>query len=127
MTERDQSGGEYYQRRERRGEPPPYHRAARFSGEHPAGQAYEQAQEALYNGPPNDLSVYRLVLAQVYHVAVLGQTPPDELKQRLETILAAGESAELPTEILHALAERRRQSIRHGNWVERHFRPRGAR
>jgi len=121
MTERGRSGGEYYHRRERRGELPPYHRSARFLGEQPAGQTYEQAQEAIYSGPPNDLSVYRLLLAQVYHVTVLGQTPSQELEQRLETLLAAGEPVELPQDVLAALAERRRQSIRHGGWIERHY------
>ncbi len=122
MTERNRPGGESYHRCERRGEPPPYHRSARFAGERPAGVVYAQIQDAILTGPLNDLSVFRLLLAQVYHVTVLGQTPPDELKQRLEAILAAGDPAELPQDILHALTERRRQSIRQGGWVERHFR-----
>ena len=38
-------------------------------------------------------------------------------------ILAAGEPTDLPPAIWQALAERRSQSIRHGPWVERHYRP----
>jgi len=123
MAERDHPGGERFIRRERKDEPPPYLRAARFPGEQPAGQAYKQAQEAIYSGPRNDLSAYRLILNQVYHLAVLGQTPPAELQRKLEGILATGEPAELPPDVLKALADRRRQSLQHGQWVERHFRP----
>jgi hypothetical protein len=123
MAERGRPGGEYYHRRERRGELPAYYRSARFAGEQPAGQAYEQAQEAIYSGSPNDLSVYRLILHQVWHVSVLGQTPPENLRHRLETILSAGEAAELPSDILQALQDRRVQSIRRAPWSERHFRP----
>src|SRR6266567_6375499 len=121
MAKRDRPRGEHYQRRERRGEIPPYHQTARFPGEEPAGEAYELIQEALYSGPPNDLSAYRLILNRVYHLTVLGQIPPDELKQQLESILADGKPAELPLDILQSLAERRRQSIKQGPWVERHY------
>jgi len=123
MSEHERPSGEHYPRRERRGELPPYLRSARFTGEQPAGQAYERAQEAIYTGPPNDLSLYRLSLDQVYHLAVLGQTPPEPLKRQLESILSVGEYAELPKAILEALAERRRQSIKVAPWVERHYRP----
>jgi hypothetical protein len=122
MTERNRPGGEYYHRRERRGEPPPYHQAARFAGEQPAGEAYNALQDAIFRDPHNDLSAFRLILNQVWHVAVLGLTPPDQLRQQIDQVLATGEPAELPSEVLQALAERRRQSIRHASWVERHFR-----
>jgi len=123
MAERDRPEGEHYSRRERRGELPPYHRSARFSGDEPAGHAYEQLQESLYSGPPNDLSAYRLIFNQIYYLSILGQKPPDELERQLEAILAAGEPAELPQDILKTLTERRRQSIKQGRWVEKHFRP----
>jgi hypothetical protein len=120
MAERGRSGGEYYHRRERKGEIPPYHHAARFSGEEPAGQAYEAAQEAIYTGPPNDLSVFRLIVQQVWHVTVLGQAPSEEIRLQLENILSAGQPTDLPEPILRNLSERRRQRIRRGPWIENH-------
>ena len=77
----------------------------------------------MYAGPPNDLSAYRLRLREVWHVAVLGEPPPPDLDERITTILAAGEPAILPAEVMTALTERRAQSIRQGPWVQRHFRP----
>ena len=58
---------------ERRGEeqqpqtetdPRRYLQVAKFAGERPAGRAYEQAQETIYHGEPNELSVYRLTLQE---------------------------------------------------------------
>ena len=105
-------------------EPVPYHRAARFAGERPAGVAYFQAQEAVYTAAGAvDLSVYRLQLNHIYHVAVLGQPPPSELDATLATILAAGEPATLPTQVLRQLAERRAQATKQAPWIQRHHRP----
>src|SRR5687768_9113720 len=99
------------------GEPIPYLRAARFTGERPAGQAYFQVQEAMYTAEPNDLSAYRLRLREVWHVAVLGEPPPADLGQRIDAILAAGEPVTLPDDVVTALAERRAQTIRQGPWT----------
>ena len=105
-------------------EPRPYYRASRFAGEQPAGVAYFAAQRAIYEGPPNDLSAYRFQLNQVYHVAVLGQTPPEELDQGLTEILARGDPTELPEEVLAALFARRAEAIKRGPpWQEGHYRP----
>ena len=104
-------------------EPVPYHRTARFAGEHPAGAAYGAAQRAIFDGPPNDLLPYRFQLNRSYHVAVLGQPLPVELNEQLRTILASGEPAQLPAEVLTALSERRRQMSRRGGWTEGHYRP----
>ncbi len=104
-------------------EPKPYLKVARFSSELPAEQAYFQAQEALYTGPPNDLSVYRLQFEQISHVAVLGEEPPEELEQQLTAILAAGEPTTLPQDVLEFLRERREQAKQLGPWVEGHYRP----
>ena len=123
MAERDHPGGEHYQRRERRGDLPAFHQTARFSGEEPASHAYERAQETLYSCPPNDLSAFRLILDQAWHVTVIGQLPTAALRQQLDAIFGTGEPATLPDELLRALQERRRQAIRRGPWTERHFRP----
>ena len=101
----------------------PYHRTARFADEPSAGLAYSAAQRAIFAGPPNDLSAYRFQLNSVYHVAVLGQPPPADLDEQLREILASGEPATLPPEVLAALAERRRQMSRRGGWSEGHYRP----
>ena len=123
MAEQDHPRGEHYPRPERKRELPTFHQTARFSGEAPAGRAYEQAQEALYTGPPNDLSTYRIILNQAWYVTVIGDHPPRELRDQLRTILTTGEPATLPDELLRSLHERRRQAIRRGPWTERHYRP----
>ena len=105
-------------------EPVPYHRAARFAGEQPAGRAYTQAQRVIYEAPqPVDVSVFRLQLNRLWHVAALGLVPPAPVLQALETILATGEPAERPAEVWQTLRQRRAQAARQGPWVERHHRP----
>lgn len=104
-------------------EPVPYHRVARFGDEQVASRAYRHAQDAVFQGPPSDLSVYRFLLDQVSHVAVLGELPPTDLDAQLTAILAAGEPATLPHEVLSALAQRRQQLSRPGTWLEGHYRP----
>ena len=120
--ERGPGGPEQYPHREH--DPVPYQRAARFAGEQPAGQAYFAAQRVIYEAPqPLDVSVFRLQLNQIWHVAALGLVPPAPVLQAIEDILATGEPAELPQEVWQALAERRAQAIRRGPWMERHQRP----
>lgn len=103
-------------------EPVPYCRAARFAGEQPAGRAYIQAQEAIRE-PECDLSAYRLRINDAWHVAVLGQTPPDELITKVEEILSSGEPVTLPPDVFRVLSNRRLEQMKHGSWVERHHRP----
>jgi hypothetical protein len=106
------------------GEPPPYLRAARFAGERPAGQAYFSVQRVIYEAPERtDLSVFRLQLDQLWHVAALGITPPATVLHAIEDILASGEPVTLPDDVVTVLTERRAQAIRQGSWSERHFRP----
>ena len=100
----------------------PYCRAARFAGEQPAGRAYIQAQEAIRE-PECDLSAYRLQLDQVWHVAVLGDTPPENLGKKLSEILSSGESVTLPSQVIAALFARRAQLKRPGHFIERHYGP----
>jgi hypothetical protein len=105
-------------------EPTPYRTAARFAGERPAGEAYFAVQQVLYEAPqPTDLSVYRLQLNRLWHVAALGLVPPAPVLQAIEAILATGEPADLPPVVWDALAQRRAQSITQASWVERHHRP----
>ena len=104
-------------------EPVAYHRTALFRDEPSAGGAYAAAQQALFEGPPNDLSAYRFQLNSVYHVAILGEPPPTDLDAQLTEILSVGEPATLPPGVLAALAERRRRMSRGGGWTEGHYRP----
>ncbi len=103
-------------------EPREYVQAAYFANEHIAGHAYAQAQAAIYTGPPNDLSTYRLILEERWHVAVLGEPPPEDLDQQLQAILGQGLPATLPDEILDYLRQRRAAAIQQGPWVEGHYR-----
>ena len=100
-----------------------YHRVARFPGERSAGRAYGQLQSTLYARTDSDLSVYRLLLDRIYHVAVLGLPPPPDLERRVQRVLSRGEPATLPPEVLQELVQRRAESIRLAPWVERHVRP----
>ena len=93
-------------------EPVPFHRAARFRGERPARRAYFQAQDLIFNTPECDLSAYRLLLEQLWHVAVLGEPPQGDLEQKLQAILSRGEPVSLPPDILKLLTERRNQATK---------------
>ena len=101
----------------------PYVRAARFTGEQPAGQAYVALQQAIFTATPNDLSAYRVQLDGVYHVVVVGVRPPPALEQRLTAILAAGTPTALPATVQQTLLARRAQVTPHQSWWEAHYRP----
>ena len=101
---------------------PEYYQAAHYADEARAGEAYFQAQEALFT-TNFDLSAYRFRLNQVSYVTVLGDTPPVEFDQILQGILASGEPTPLDNDILMALNQRRIQARGLGPWVERHYRP----
>ena len=100
----------------------PYCLAAKFSSERAAGRAYFQIQKLIDN-PDADLSAYRLQLHGVWHVAVVGDAPHKELAEELEKVMAAGEPVELPSDALDFPRQRRAEQIKHGPWVERHYRP----
>ncbi len=102
--------------------PIPYCRAARFKNEQIARKIYFQAQDAIET-PECDLSAYRFHINYIYHVAVLGESPTEELDQKLQTILSPGEPISLPSNVLKVFVERRNKAIKQGPWVERHFRP----
>jgi len=99
-----------------------FYLAARFAAEGAAGQAYFRAQQAIFN-TDCDLSAYRFLLNQIWHVAVLGEPPPDELRQQVQRILQSGAFTQLPEETIGLLDQRRQQAKTQGEWVERHYRP----
>ncbi len=90
-------------------EPKPYFQAARFRGERAAGRAYFQAQETIY-GAECDVSAFRFHLDRIWHVAVAGEQPPEELAEQIERILSACEPTTLPPEIVQMLQERSSQA-----------------
>src|SRR5690606_27416441 len=97
---------------------PAYSKASRFEDEATSRAAYIQLQEMLLQSN-FDLSVYRMQLDRLWHVAVLGDTPPVEFDQTVQAVLSTGQAAELPTEIILFLNQRRLQARSQGSWVER--------
>src|SRR5215217_1628846 len=89
---------------------PFYLQVARFSGERPAGRAYNQLQEAIFRSPACELSVYRMLLQRDWYVAVLGDPPAETLERRIRRVLSRGSSASLPEEILQELQRRRAEA-----------------
>ena len=102
---------------------PAYHQTSRYPSERPSLKAYAKAQELIYKRPDVDLSTYRLIYQQRWHVSVLGDNPPVEVDRRVRKILASGEPATLPDEILKALNHRRLIAKQIQPWVELHHRP----
>jgi hypothetical protein len=103
---------------------PRYSRTARFAGEVPAGHAYVAIEDLLYRTHEEpELSCYRFQLDAVYHVAVLGEPPPRALDRQIARILAHGEPAAVPEDVLKRLNRRRLEQRELGDWVERHHRP----
>ncbi|HSH83087.1 MAG TPA: hypothetical protein VLA19_31525 [Herpetosiphonaceae bacterium] len=102
---------------------PAYTRSVRFGSSATAKRAYLQVQELLRRHEESELSVYNLLLNQVPHVVVLGDTPEAPLHEHISQALAAGEMTRLPVEVLHHLARRRAQQRQKGPWVEEHHRP----
>ncbi len=102
----------------------PWYRAARYDTEPPSAHAYFQAQETIYQSE-HDLSAYRLMLEQIYHVAVLGSAPAEAaIQQQIENILyAEGTPTQLPNEVLIYLFDRRAEQSKQGPWMEGHYRP----
>jgi hypothetical protein len=100
----------------------PYYKAARYPDETAAGIIYRQAQEFLFT-TPCDLSTFRLDLPTGWHVAVLGAAPAPALSQQVDRLLATGEPAVLPDDILTMLYQRREQATKIAPWVEGHHRP----
>jgi hypothetical protein len=102
---------------------PQFLQVARFSGERPAGRAYNQLQDAIFRSPACELSVFQMLLQRDWHVAVLGDPPDETLERRIRQVLARGTPASLPDEILAELQRRRAEATQLGPWVERHARP----
>lgn len=101
-------------------EVPKYLRVARFPTAEIAGRLYFAAQDAIFQTPRCELSVYRLLFQRDWFVAVLGDPPSQSLDRQLRRLLSSGDSATLPDEILQALQQRRTEATHVAPWVERH-------
>lgn len=95
--------------------------AAKFENQFDAGRVYRSVQESIFDAKC-DLSVYRLQLDSVWHVAALGERPPSDVDREVRDELAKGKLTRLPDVVMAALWERRAQATRIGPWVERHYR-----
>ena len=100
----------------------PYCRAAKFPSERAAGVAYFRIQKLIDN-PDAELSAYRVQIHSVWHVAVVGDAPANELSEKLEKTFAVGEPVDLPNEVLEFMWQRRAEQIQNGPWMEGHYRP----
>jgi hypothetical protein len=80
-------------------------------------------QALIYKRSDVELSAYRLIYQQRWHVSVLGDVPPAAVDKRVRQILSTGEAASLPDEILKALNHRRLLAKQIQPWVEAHHRP----
>jgi len=132
MPTPEQGGGKGPDRQKGRAVPPQppdphqesWYRAARYADEPAAGRAYFQVQETVFQ-QETDISAYRIMLEQIYHVAVLGGSQTEAtLQAQIENILyAEGTPTQLPDEVLVYLTERKQQAREVGPWVEGHYRP----
>ncbi|MBV9282506.1 MAG: hypothetical protein JOZ41_20705 [Chloroflexi bacterium] len=109
-------GQEHHEQQER----DPYFRARRFQREGAARRAYFATQEAIF-AAECDLSTYRFLLRGIWHVAVMGAEPPEELAQELKQHLRHGDPVDLPEEVRRGLSERGRQQRQSGLWSEGHY------
>lgn len=104
----------------RRASPAEYRQAIRFPDESASNTAYEQTRQIIFE-EDCDLSLYRAALLPdiVWHILVLGQTPKEQVRERINTSLAGGEAVELPEEVWQAFNQRRLEQSSKGTWVER--------
>ena len=101
-----------------------YYQAARFPGLDTAGAIYIRLQEMVYEAQDDiDLSVYRLKIADYWHVVVLGEKPSEEFHIRIQAELTNGVLVTLGDDYLRYLQDRRAKAIQLGPWVERHYPP----
>ena len=114
---KERPGGEPDKEREQ-----PYYQAARFLDEGPARRAYFAAQDTIF-AAECELSSYRFLLEDRWHVAVVGEPPEEGLERQLQRALRGGTPVSLPEDVLTALHERGKEIRRQALWTERHYRP----
>jgi hypothetical protein len=99
---------------------PDYRRAARFPDDPTSNTAYEQTRDIIRE-EPCDLSLYRTALLPdvIWHVLVLGSTPAEVVRERIDQALLRGEAVELPEDVWRTFNQRRLEQSGKGPWVER--------
>ena len=100
----------------------PYQRAARFTRERPAWQAYQETQR-LISASDADISAFRFQLDRTWHVAAVALATPDRVLQRqIDRALRHGVRVSMPDEVFELLLARHRQVMATGfPWVEGHY------
>jgi len=98
----------------------PYYRAARFRREAASLRAYQNL-ESLFFREECELSAYRFLWDEGWHVAAVGAEPQPKLQEQVESILSVGQPTSLPEELLQELQRRRAQNTKLAPWVERHY------
>jgi hypothetical protein len=107
--------------REQQGGMPQYYEARQFPNEPTSNRAYEGVRQVLYE-TSCELSTYRTVLLpdMLWHVLVLGGTPNEALRRRIDQSLVYGVAVELPENIWIGFNQRRLEQMVKGRpWVER--------
>ena len=121
MPERPR-GRDPYRRKEKQAQLPEYRKAALFPDEPTSNTAYETTRDIIHT-EPCDLSLYRTALMpdMDWYVLVLGQQPPEPLRERIDQALSAGVALELPEDVWRAFNARRLEQSGKGPWVERRY------
>ncbi len=101
---------------------PAFLRIVRFRMDAAAKRVFTAAQEAIFH-TECDLSVYNLQFNGEPTVVVVGDAPPADLDERLRRMLAAGTTAELPSDVIAMLTQRSIEERRKALWSEGHYDP----
>ena len=94
-------------------------------GEQIAEEVYFAVQALIFTRDC-DLSTYRFLYPREggeWHVAVVGEPPPEDVHLQIEAMVSHGKLVTLPFDVLSFLAKRRAEQTLIGPWVERHYRP----
>ena len=74
-------------------------------------------------GSEYELSAFRFQLDRLWHVAVVGEPPPETFDQAVQAMLSGGTVETLTPDLITFFNERRIEAREIAPWVERHYRP----
>jgi hypothetical protein len=101
---------------------PVYVRTARFRSGTRSKRVYDGVQEVI-RLPELDLSCYRIASGGYYWVTLMGDQPTEEMLAEIDPLLAQGQPAAAPEEMVAWMILRRQERLREGNpWTEGHYR-----
>lgn len=99
-----------------------YVRAASFRREVSAKAAYYRIQELLRNRADDcSFSVYNSLLNGVRVVTVIGNTPPVDVQNQIQSALSKGTEFQLPDDVRVVLGARSLETRRRTIWAEGHY------